>query len=308
MLMGLRRMTAVGAVLTGALLAACGGGSDRVEPFAPTRLLAFGDETSALTADGHNWGVNGVNATTSAFDCTLNPNWVQLLALRFGMAFAQCPTASLPLAATVQAEAGWKVADVATQVAGVGALGAKDLVTILIGANDILEQYALYPTSDEATLSDELKARGAKVAGLVNRLADAGGRILVVTVPDLGLTPFAIAEKAARADTDRAALLTRLTTAFNKELRLNIVNDGSRIGLVLGDEMVQGIVKLPAGNGFVDVTQVVCTTAPPACTSATLVTNGQSFTWLWADATRLSAGGHARLGATAEARARSNPF
>jgi len=102
--------------------------------------------------------------------------------------------------------------------------------------------------------------------------------------------------------------LTRLTKKFNEAVRLDIVNDGTRIGLVLADEMFQSIATSPAANGFANVTQVVCTTAPPDCTSATLVTGGEAFTWLWASATLISAGGHSRLGNLAESRARINPF
>ena len=49
--------------------------------------------------------------------------------------------------------------------------------------------------------------RALEVGRQVNRLADTGAKVLLSTILDVGLTPFAIAERAAHADTDRAALL-----------------------------------------------------------------------------------------------------
>ena len=52
-LIALRRAWGV-AVATGALalgLASCGGGTSQVEAFVPLRLITFGDETSAFTAE-----------------------------------------------------------------------------------------------------------------------------------------------------------------------------------------------------------------------------------------------------------------
>jgi phospholipase/lecithinase/hemolysin len=305
--MGVKRL-ACAVSLTAALLAGCGGG-ELVQPFSPARQLSFGDESSALTDTGHNYGVNGINATTGAFDCTLNPNWVQYLASNYGFVFAQCNPGGLTPQAVMYAVAGAKAADLAGQIdahlAG-SSIGKTDLVTIMVGANDILEQYALFPATDEATLDAELRRRGALVAEQVNRIAALEGRTLIATVHDLGYTPFAVAEEAANPG--RAALLTRLTAAFNSRMRATLINDGRRTGIVLSDDLVQAIAADPEPYGYVNVTQAACAVAPPDCTTATLVPGGSAGVWLWAGSTLLSASGQLRLGDLAVSRARNNPF
>ena len=75
------RRTLAGAMsaLALALLAACGGGTTTYDPFVPTRVLAFGDESSALNPDGTRYGVNGLDAKGNV-DCNLEPLWVQSVA------------------------------------------------------------------------------------------------------------------------------------------------------------------------------------------------------------------------------------
>lgn len=303
-----RRTIGAVALAAAALVAGCGGG-DLLEPFQPDRILAFGDETSVIEANGRNWGVNGLDSS-GAFSCTLKPNWVQALATGFGFAFPQCNPAGFTRLATMYAVAGAKQAGVAAQIdahlAGGTGFNAKDLVTILAGQHDILEVYAQVGTLGVDAAKTELRNRGKALAAQVNRVAQAGGKVLIVTVPDLGLSPFALAEQATTPG--RQQVLKDLTEAFNNGLRADIINDGRRIGLVLADEMVQVVNRAPAFNGFTNVTQAVCSTAPPGCTTGTLVTGGSDSTWLWADTTHLSYGGHNRLTTLADTRARNNPF
>jgi len=292
------------------LLASCGGG-DRVSTFVPQRLIVFGDEASVITPAGKKFTVNAVDSS-GAIACNSNPNWVQYLAQVFGLVFAQCNAAAAPVTAIDYAAAGAKVADISAQIdqhLATGTFGAKDLVTVLVGANDVVEQYRLYPAQSEATLIATLEARGAALAGQVNRIAQAGGKVLVATVPDLSLTPFALAEKAANPATDdRAALIRRLLDRFNAKMRINLINDGSMIGLVFAEDLVQLMVRFPQSYGLVNVIDAACTTALPDCTTQTLTTGASGDTWLWADSLQLSAGGHRQLGANAEGRARNNPF
>jgi phospholipase/lecithinase/hemolysin len=303
-----RSLRAAGGVLTAALIvAACGGGSSR-ETFTPTRLIAFGDESSVITSDGHKYTVN--LETNGVLDCAGNPIWIQVLASAYGFGFQQCkPTGITNEQALMRATVNAKVADLVTQIdahLAIDAFTGKDLVTVLVGANDILEQYSAYPGQSEDELKATLTARGAAVAGQVNRIANAGGKVLAITVPDVGLTPFALAQGA-----DRAALLQRLTAAFNTALRLNLLNDGTKIGLIIEDELVQAYVSAGANSGFTNWTEHACdpATGPmPNCTTSTLVTGATSTSYLWADDLQLSPGGHARLGSAALTRAQNNPF
>jgi outer membrane lipase/esterase len=312
----------LGALAAAALLVAgCGGGGDLVEPFEPTRQLSFGDEYSALADGGRNYGTNGATPADPdddgsddadlVVDCTRQPNWVQQLASAFSMSFAQCLGSRTTAAAVLYAQPGAKVADVKAQIdthLAASGFGPKDLVTVLVGANDVLEQYARYPAVDEATLIAEVRARGLALAQQVNRIIDLDGRVIVATVPDLGLTPFALAEETA--NDGRAALLTRLTLAFNARLRANILNDGRRIGLALADELTQAVVRRPGVFGFSNAEKAACAVAPPNCINNTagLVTGASGTQWLWASATLFSAGGQNRLAAVAIQRARNNPF
>lgn len=310
----LRRLAAWLAPAALALLAGCGGGS-LVSEFKPARIVAFGDETSAITPEGKKYSVNALDATTGAPNCQGNPNWVQFLAQSFSLPFAACNPDNAAAPSIDRAAAGAKVADLAAQIDAQLAsdgFGANDLVPILVGANDVLEQYALYDGTNEAALTATLEQRGAAVAGQVNRVAAAGGKVIISTVFNQGLTPFGLAEKAAHdpAD-DRAALLARLTTRFNAGLRVGLINDSGRsVGLVLGDEVVQLYVRFPEAGGFVNITDPSCTTAPPDCTTQTLDTskNADANTWLWAAPTLLGPGGQRQLGMAADARARNNPF
>lgn len=303
-----RAALAAGVMLT---LAACGGGSGQVQPFEPTRIIAMGDQTSLLETDGRKHSVNALVSGGAALDCATHPIWVQLVADVFDLKFPQCPGSNTAPTGVMLAANGAKAADIEAQVNTVAASFTEDdLVTMLVGANDIFELYAQFPTRSEADLGAELRARGRLWGQQINRVAQAGPAVLVSTVPDVGKTPFAIAEEAANAG--RAALLTRLTDQYNAGMRLEIINDGRLIGLVFGDLEVQNIVRFQGSFGFANVTKAVClASAPlPTCTTQTLVadTGASATTWLWADDRHLSPGGHNRLGIVAATRARNNPF
>lgn len=309
-------IAALAAVAMAALLAACGGGTTSSRTYKPERVIAFGDETSALTAGGRKFAVNALDAA-DAIDCAANPLWVQTVAAAFGYVFAECnPSNSTEVKALMRAAVAAKADDVRLQIDAQiartdnGGLRATDLVTVLAGANDVLELYAQFPGRSEAELSAELRARGERLAAQVNRLVNLGARVIVSTVPDMGVTPFAVAEKAAKTDTDRAALLTRLTAAFNGRVRVNILNDGRFIGLVLADETVQTMSAFPASFGLVNATLGACAVALPDCTTKTLVAEaaGSALAYLWADSTRLGTPGQAQLGNVAATRALNNPF
>ena len=295
-----------------AMLAACGGG-DQVKRFEPSRLLSFGDENSVITSSGQSYTINGLNADKTAIDCGVNRIWNQILANSYGLSFPQCAGAATVTNSRILAVPLAKVADVRTQIdqfLTTDRFGSNDLVSVLVGQNDLWAQYALYNGSNEATLIAAMEAAGVLYAEQVNRMANAGARVIVSTMPDQSLTPFALAQKAALSDTDRAALIKRLMSAFHLKLRVTLLNDGNRIGLVLADELVQQIVQFPANFSYTNINTAAClsTAVLPNCTSATLVSGADASAWLWSDVTHLSAGGHSRLGEAARVRATGNPF
>lgn len=293
------------------IVASCGGGTSQYAAFVPKRLIVFGDDLSALAQNGRKYAVNGLDAN-SAVDCTAEPIWVQSMAALYGFAFAECnPNAVAEPQALMRAFAGAKVADVTAQVEAQVAAGGfrdKDLATVLVGMNDLLELYAQFPGRAEPDLAAEAGARGRQLAAVVNRLVGLGVKVVLSDLPDLGLAPLAQKQATLSGDPDRAALLTRLTTAFNEQLGVNVVPDGRFVGLVQSQLRFQAIARSPASFGLTNISSGACTVPLPLCTTATLVTDAQAGSYLWADDTRLSSGGQKQLATLGLDRAQRNPF
>ena len=294
--------------------------------FHASRVVAFGDESSLLVDSGdHNARKYSVNATVSDTDqtivCALNPLWIQGVANIYGLVFPECNNGSPPVAAPVnriRAAFGALSSDLGAQIDAQQAespLGAGDMVTVMVGQNDILALYAQYPAVSEDQLVASAEAAGAETGRQVNRLTDLGAKVLLSTIVDMGVTPFAVQERAAHADVDRAALLTHLSARYNASMRATIVNDGRKIGLVLLDEFVSAVAAVPGTSGFTNATDPVCDLTksqltPPSildCTAQTFVTFG-SPAYLWADNLHLSATGQSSLASLAVTRAQNNPF
>jgi phospholipase/lecithinase/hemolysin len=313
--------------LAATLLAAACGGGEQESQFRASRVVAFGDETSLIVdtagnANGSKYTVNGtVSATDPTLACRVNPLWSQSVAASYGLVFPQCNDGANAVpspGSRIRAAFGARAADLAGQIDAQQAespLRSGDLATVLVGTHDIIAEYQRYPGVSEPQLIANLEAQGAEVGRQVNRIADTGAKVLLSTTLDVGYTPYAIAQRAANTDTDRAALLSRLSFRFNASLRATIVNDGRKIGLVLLDDMVATLGKFPGTQGFSNVTQPVCDLTkskltPPSildCTALTFVTNG-SGAYLWADDRHLSATAQSLLGSIAVSRAQGNAF
>ena len=314
----LRAVAGVVAAGSLATLASCGGGTYQVTAFAPARVLSFGDESSRLeTGQGLKYSINGV--TQSRTDCTVAPLWNQIVANSYGLVYANCnPNVSSATNAIDLTTVNATVDDVVKKVAAFQAgdtFNYNDLVTIWVGTHDILTEYQANGAGDQATLLANMRTQGAALAGVVNSIAAAGGKVLLLTVPSLADSPFGYAE-AQRGDFDRLKLLADMTTQFNLGLRSNIVNDGSKIGLVLADDLVHNAARNPGGFGLIQLanqTAGCLDTAPlPTCTSDTLrddPTTGQAATnYMWADATHLGPVLQTQIGNQASNRAHTNPF
>ncbi len=318
--MGGRGMRFGAALLITSVLVGCGGSGKLIEPFVPKRVVAFGDESSLILPDGRKYAVNGLLAA-GGVDCNINPIWVQKMSNGLGVPMRECPPASTATTTTVNAPSLTRAAanaTVDTLAAQVDAhlqsdtLGDKDLVTMFVGLHDILAEYATVATSDEATATARLQARGRALAAQVNRVAQAGPPVLVVTIPNVGQSPYGRAQEVAKPGS--AELLGRLTSAFNIAMRLDLINDGRLIGLVDGFDLTRAFVTLPSGFVLTNITEPACLAATPTpdCSTATLnQVNGTSVSpaqYMWADTLHLGPTFHDRLGGIAEARARNNPF
>lgn len=310
-------------------MAACGGGTSQVERFVPARLIVFGDEDSLIVNDGANNGkkytVNGLDATPLR-DCLLLPIWVQALAAHYNRVFDECnKTAITPLAfmraraaATVEHPTLGMAAQLAAQAAGGGAVKAGDLVVVMLGANDL---YALADrlkagTITAAEASSEARRLARVLAGHINNVLDTGARAIVSTVPDVGLSPYALALNEAGSSA-ASTRLSALVLDFNGTLRTSIDStrfDGRNYGLVLADDVSQSMARNPTVFSLTNTISGVCVTALPNCTSAAadlVVTAGATTNvaaYLWADSRHVSPAVHARIGEQATARASGNPF
>jgi len=321
------RRLLVGIAACAAVVASSCGGSSSKTLFIPSRVVSFGDESSMIIDLNNDSNGNKftVNATVSSTDqnvvCGLSAIWNQSVAASYGLVFPECNPGSTAVTAPtsrIRATRGARASDLGPQIDVQQAdspLGASDMATILVGVNDIVVQYSLYPALSEVEITNNVKLAGVEVARQLNRLADRDVKVLIATIPDMGLTPFAFVEKSAHADTDRAALLSRLSQNFNASLRNTMYNDGRRIGLILLDELVETIAANPGLDGITNVTEGVCDLAlskltPPSsldCTQQTLIPNG-SAAYFWADDRHLSASGQNIFGTAAVTRAQNNSF
>lgn len=323
-----RHALTAGAVLAVLLATGCGG-SEREETFRASRVIALGDESSVIEdfrgdANGRKYSVDAtVSATDPTLNCKANPLWIQVVATHYGLVFPQCnptPNAVAQPASRIRAVAGALSADLVTQLDAQLAespLGASDLVTILVGQNDVLQQYAQFPTLSEAQITANLEAAGVAVGNVVNRIVATGARVLISTIPNFGYTPYGTAQRVLNpTGVDRAELLSRLSRRFNAAIRATIINDGRLIGLVLADEYFGIVISEGGGRDFTNVISGACDLTrsalnPPSildCTALTLVSGADGVRWLWADTYHLSAGGQSALGALAVGRATNNPF
>ena len=312
-----------GMVATGALftLASCGGGTYQEQSFVPARILVFGDESSRLEgSQGLKYSINGVSSSNSQIDCTLQPIWTQTVATSYGLVFSNCnPNASFNTNAIDHTVVNGTVQDVVQQVAAFQAgdtFNGNDLVLIWVGMHDILNDYQANATGDETVLLSDMLSAGSTLAGVVNAVAAAGGKVLLLTVPDMSDSPFAYTE-SQRGDFDRLKLLSDMSTNFNLGLRSNILNDGSKIGLVLVDDIVRNDVRSPGSFSLIaqDNEYVGCIAAAPLPTCTTDTLNNDPATgspatlnFLWADATHLGSVAQTQIGNQAEGRAHANPF
>jgi outer membrane lipase/esterase len=338
---GLVAVSVVGSVLLGSC-----GGSTSTQEFAPKRLLVFGDESNVLTGgspapsrDAKKYTINALDAN-SDLDCRLNLLWVQWLASNYNFVFAECNLNNVAAAALNFATAGAKVADAVGQVnawlnAG-NSFGPTDLVTVMVGQNDIIEIYEAYVAAGDTSQAAQDQAvtaafnRGKTLAALftnvITNSSNNKARALYVVIPDVGKTPYGLSQA------DGGALLSRMTfgvpntdnfEGFNLGLRNNIANNGRSLGLVDGYNLFFNLTNNTSNyannNGIYDLTGAGCLpanqpaynpAAPNAyCNSSTLVNNANgSAYYLWADQTNFGVQAHFLLGDRARFLAENNPF
>lgn len=345
----LARAATVLALAGAAVVAGCGGGTSQVEVFVPGRLVVLGEESSVLddslaTGKARKYAVNYYDSTAAAVDCAqlvIVPQWI---AIHYGLVFKECRAASSTAAVTAfnHAVAGARLEDpltgLAAQLARAGTLQSSDLFTVWFGVNDIVDIYrrlaAGLLTQEQAYA--EAARLGKVAAGLINdRLLGAGAHALVLTAPDVGLSPYAIARTTSAdpdspypggaADPSAVTHLSELSTQFNGNLRVGIDPqrfDGRNFGLVFPDEAVQAIHANPSNFGIYlfppyNVAEAVCSVGLTGCTNSQdsagvnnggMVAGATYNTHLWAGDRWLGYPAHYLLGTQAVSRVSTLPF
>lgn len=298
-------------VTLAAALVGCGGSVSTAEPFQAGRLIVFGDELSLLVDSDSNgnarhYGINALDSSDSsgetvACSSSYQRVWVQYLASSYGLTFAECNPNGVDdseILALSRASYGATAADLKTQVLAFeedlqGGFNATDLASVLVGLHDVLQ---VYNDSTYATLTAkkaESYARGKLVAQMINRIADHGTRVVVSTILDVGLTPYARALGSVEA-----GHLTALSNHFNLGLRQNMSNDGTHIGLVdltstmrtLHNNTTLNHIELACDEDHRNTdsysgANLTTTGALLTCTTDTLVSGDTdpATTYLWAD-------------------------
>lgn len=151
------------------------------------------------------------------------------------------------------------------------------LITVLAGANDIFSNVAIF----QATIAldgDPATAAAAAVAAMVtaadeladdvntNMIAKGATHVVVVNLPDISLTPAAIASGASGQ-----ALVKSMVQAFNAELAAKLTHGDSLLLVDAFSRSEDQAVNM-AQYGLTDVTTPTCTTSSSlVCTKATLI-------------------------------------
>ena len=254
----------------------------------------FGD---SLTDSGHfqNQLPPSVRPVTGKF--TTNPAWVwaEYLAERYdgngftdnqgGDNYAQGGSR-----VTVQNGAAEStVSQVGRYLAANGGKANPDtLYTVWTGAND------LFAVAAGAPPQETLATAVGGVVQIVGTLDAAGARyILVPSLPDMGITPNAIA-----AGPVAQATLTQLATTYNTSMYGALAQAGYRVIPLDTFSMLREVVASPGTYGMRNVTQTAC--LPPSgssltCNPSSLVAPDAATTYLFADGVHPSGGAHAIL-------------
>ena len=151
-----------------------------------------------------------------------------------------------------------------------GAFTSDQLVTVFAGGNDIFINVGGVNAGLEtpAQAVGAMTLAGAQLAGYVNSLIVAKGatHVVVITLPDVSLTPYAIGAGAAAQ-----ALVKQMTQAFNAELTKDLTASDSLL-VVDAFSASEDQAAHPAQYGLSNVTTPTCTSSSSLiCTKNTLI-------------------------------------
>lgn len=293
----------------------CTSNSGAAFTFASENYYVLSSSVSQVTRRELDAGPTNQRTTVVDYACDVATNWVQIVARAYGKGYtSQCPQDPRGGAANY-ATLGAKTADVISQInAHRGEISSKTIVTIMVGQNDILEQYAVAAGGNESGAITELQNRAANMAATIKDLIGLGAKVILALTPDLSETPYGVSVNQAQLD--------RLVRAYND--RLYITGLGNVSGRSLAGMNPESLTQPGTRSTSYDYTTTLCNasavrrpdgTTPSTddekllyCTSQYYNTSGTvssftSSTAIWADAKRAAPLLHNLIGVTAYNRA-----
>lgn len=242
------------------LLAACGGGSI-VDPFTPTRIVAFGDAMGDVGQNGARYTVN---------DGTINV-WTEYVAAQYGLALEPSSSGGFGYATgnarvVVKPDAAGNNATptVKEQIdafLATGTLTNDDMILISAGTSDVIAEMQALLTgaqSEDQMLADVEKA-GRDLGTQVRRLVDAGAKHIIVAGPyNLGRSPWAV-------ETGQGDLMERASTRFNNEFKVSVVDLGENVLYVDAALFYNLVTSSPTSYDLTEDAGIVyvCTSVDP---------------------------------------------
>ena len=285
------------------------------DPDAPRTVWVYQD--GSFTPDGGDVR-DAQRVFQLVYSCSANANWVKGVARSFGLGFGeQTDCASDGAGATNYAAAGHKVADVIADLqARRGQMSDKVLVSVMVGQNDILEQYAIvkaagYTNASILAAEDVLKSRGLALASAIKSVTDTGAKVILVKTPNLKRSPYAISE-------GRGSVFNDLSEALNQAVYVN--PEISRLGRMIAGVDTNDIVLVDTSSSGYTNDVSACDLAllvDPAtntlvtdendmarvCTTFTLKSGITSSAYIWATPLHIGPGAHSYIGSLAYNRA-----
>lgn len=285
----------------------------------------FNGSAHSVTAIARDAGNNTQRTTVTLYGCDVARSWVQIVASAYGKSFSSDCSLDTRGGAVSHAVAKAKTVDVIAQInAHRGEINSKTVVTIMVGQNDILEQYQaiLGGSQDEAGAIGVLQARAADMAAAIRGIIDLGGKVVLSLTPDLGQSPLAVGA-------GNSALMTNLVRAYND--RLYITGLGNVSGRSLAGINPESLTKPSTRSSSYQYTTPLCDAAavrrpdgsavPPvalpgrtaedvanekllSCTGQYFTSGTSLSTAMWADSTRAAPVLHNIIGVTVFNRAR----
>lgn len=206
------------------LLVACGGGSI-VDPFTPSRIVAFGDAMGDVGQNGSRYTVN---------DGTVNV-WTESLAAQYGLALEPSSsggfgyaTGNARVVAKPDAAGNNATPTVKEQIdafLATGTLNEEDLILVSAGTSDVIAEVRAVITGaqSEEQMLEDLGQAGRDLGAQVKRLVDAGATHVVVAGPyNLGRSPWAV-------QTGQESLMEDASSRFNQQFLISVKDLGENV-------------------------------------------------------------------------------